>query len=94
MGFDSVGVAWVERLRLLPPVGLVGAALAGVDLFHRVGCFQAAAATECGLLVRRAVAPGAAAGVRTPLACGGTGLAGIGQLADIAMLAADGLRRA
>ena len=52
MGFDSVGVAWVERLRLLPPVGPVGAALAGVDLFHRVGCFQAAAATECGLLVR------------------------------------------
>ena len=39
-----------------------------------------------GLAVRgRAVAPGAAAVVRTSSACGGTGLAGIGQLADMAI---------
>lgn len=84
MGLDDVRVAWVERRRLVLPADRAGAAFGDVDLFHRVGSFQAAAATQCRLSVRQAVAPGAAAVVKTPLACGGTGLAGISQLADIA----------
>jgi hypothetical protein len=44
-----------------------------------------AAAAQCRLSVRQAVALGAAAVVKTLLGCAGTGPASIGQLADIAI---------
>ena len=61
-----------------------GAAFGDPGLPHW-GSFQAAAATQYRLSVRQAVAPVLRPWVKTPITCGGTGLAGIGQLADMAI---------
>lgn len=82
MGMHDVRVARVGPQRLWLPASRAGAALGDADLPHQMAPSRWVRASRCELF--RAVGARATRPVvRMLLACGGTGTADIGQLADV-----------